>query len=192
VRAAEETILRTINDLVVYAVNPQIYADLPFLGWDDSELTMLTDFHGKIVVDVGAGTGRLAFIAAKAGAHAVFAVEPVGNLRVYIKEETRKRGLKNVFTIDGLITDLPFPDGFSDIVMGGHVFGGHPKAEDAEMVRVTRNGGMVILCPGNNDQDEGWHDFLVEQGYQWSRFIEPPNAIKRKYWKTVEQEAASG
>ncbi len=189
VRAAEETILRAINDLVVYAVDPQIYADMPFLGWDSTELSGLTDFRGKTVVDVGSGTGRLAFIAAEAGAHAVFAVEPVGNLRIFIKDEARKRKLNNVYTMDGLITELPFPDDFIDIVMGGHVFGDHPEAEHAEMVRVAKPGGMVILCPGNNDKDEGWHDYLVEQGYDWSRFIEPPEFVKRKYWKIVEGRA---
>jgi 2-polyprenyl-3-methyl-5-hydroxy-6-metoxy-1,4-benzoquinol methylase len=185
VRAAEETILRSINDLVVYAVNPQIYAELPFLGWDDAELIGLTNFRGKTVVDVGSGTGRLAFTAAEAGAHAIFAVEPVGNLRVYVKGESRKRKLNNVFTIDGLITDLPFPDDFVDIVMGGHVFGDHPEAEHAEMVRVAKPGGMIILCPGNNDQDNERHQFLVDQGFEWSQFEEPGDGIKRKYWKTV-------
>jgi SAM-dependent methyltransferase len=186
IRAAEVTILRAINDLVVYAVDPQIYADQPFLGWDDAELFGLIDFRGKTVVDVGSGTGRLAFIAAEAGAHAVFAVEPVGNLRVYIKEAARQRELKNVYTMDGLITNLPFPDDFSDIVMGGHVFGDHPEAEHAEMVRVAKPDGMVILCPGNNDNNDGRHQFLVDQGFAWSRFDEPGDGHKRKYWKVVE------
>jgi len=192
VRAAEETILRSINDLVVYAVNPQIYADQPFLSWDSTELSGLTEFRGKTVIDVGSGTGRLAFIAAEEGAHAIFAVEPVNNLRVFIKEQARKRNLKNMYTMDGLITDLPFPDDFIDIVMGGHVFGDDPEAEHAEMVRVAKPGGMVILCPGNNDKDEGWHPFLVEQGYAWSRFEEPSDGIKRKYWKIVESEGDCG
>jgi ubiquinone/menaquinone biosynthesis C-methylase UbiE len=94
-------------------------------------------------------------------------------------------GYSNVFPISGLITDLPFPDDFLDIVMGGHVFGDHPEAEYIEMARVTRLGGMIILCPGNNDHDQGWHSFLVAQGFQWSRFEEPEEGIKRKYWKTV-------
>lgn len=94
--------------------------------------------------------------------------------------------------MDGLITDLPFPDDFIDIVMGGHVFGDHPEDEYAEMVRVAKPGGMVILCPGNNDKDQGWHKFLVDQGFEWSRFEEPGDGIKRKYWKVVEGGGASG
>jgi hypothetical protein len=62
IRAAEETILRSMNDLVCYAVNPKIYDQLPFLGWDSVELSSLTDFKGKTVVDIGAGTGRSALM----------------------------------------------------------------------------------------------------------------------------------
>jgi ribosomal protein S18 acetylase RimI-like enzyme/SAM-dependent methyltransferase len=131
----------------------------------------------------------LAFLAAEQDAHAVFAVEPVGNLRMFTKEQARKKDLTNVFTMDGLITDLPFPDGFVDITMGGHVFGDEPEAEHAEMVRITKDGGLVILCPGNNDKDEGWHQFLVDQSFEWSRFEEPSDGIKRKYWKTKKQRS---
>jgi SAM-dependent methyltransferase len=182
VRLAELKVLNTINDLVVYAIDPAIYDAQPFLNWDSDELTSLVDFTGKTVIDVGAGTGRLALIAAPT-AHAVFAVEPVGNLRHYLKEKARQQGFHNVFPVDGLITDIPFPDEFADICMGGHVFGDQPEAEYAEMARVTRNGGLIILCPGNNDKDEGWHQFLVEQGFQWYRFEEPGDGVKRKYWK---------
>lgn len=184
-RAAEEAVLRSMNDLVCYAVAPERYENQPFLDWDSNELSGLVDFHGKTVIDIGAGTGRLTFVAAQEGALGVFAVEPVGNLRVYIKEKTRKLALKNVFTMDGLITDLPFPDDFIDIIMGGHVFGDHPEAEHAEMLRVAKPGGMIIFCPGNNDIEDSRHAFLVDQGFMWSRFEEPGEGIKRKYWVTV-------
>jgi len=184
-RNCEETILRSINDLVCYAVDPGIYESLPFLFWDSAELYSLVDFTGKTVIDVGAGTGRLAFTAADEGAEHVFAVEPVNNLRVFIKEKARKKGINNIFAMDGLITDLPFPDDFVDIAMGGHVFGDNPEAEYGEMTRVVKPGGSVILCPGNNDKDNEQHAFLITKGFQWSRFEEPEDGIKRKYWKTV-------
>jgi SAM-dependent methyltransferase len=184
VRRAEEAVLETINDLVVYAVDPRVYDDLPFLGWDTKELTSLVEFGGKTVIDVGAGTGRLAFVAAGKGAEVVFAVEPAGNLRAYLKTKAKEGGYRNLFAVDGLITEIPFPDAFTDVVMGGHVFGGNPEAEYRELSRVTKAGGMIILCPGNNDRDEGHHQFLVDQGFKWSRFEEPEDGVKRKYWKT--------
>ena len=180
-REAEQAILGSMIDLVTYAVDPQRYADQPFLGWDDAELTGLVDFRGKTVIDVGAGTGRLAFVAAEAGAHAVFAVEPVENLRRYMKE----RGASNVHVLDGLITDLPFPTGFADVVMGGHVFGDAPEKEFDELARVARPGGMLILCPGGNDVDDDRHRFLVDRGCDWARFEEPGDGWKRKYWRAA-------
>jgi ubiquinone/menaquinone biosynthesis C-methylase UbiE len=142
------------------------------------------DFTGKVVIDVGAGTGRLTLTAAPWAAH-VFAVEPVANLRLYLKVQANARGLRNVFPIDGLITDIPFPDRFADITVGGHVFGDLPHEECRELWRVTKPGGMVILCPGNNDEDNAVHDLLVSQGFAWSRFEEPQDGMKRKYWATM-------
>jgi len=41
---------------------------------------------------------------------------------------------------------------------------------------------MIILCPGNTDQDNDAHHYLIAQGFQWSRFNEPQDGMKRKYW----------
>ncbi len=182
-RRAEQAVLRCFVDLLVYAVDPAVYDAQPFLNWDSVELTGLTKFTGKVVLDIGSGTGRLAFPAAESGARAVYAVEPVTNLRQFICAKAVKRGLKNVYAVDGLITAIPFEDGFADVTMGGHVFGDDLQAEWDELCRVTRPGGLVILCPGNNDVDNETHRFLVDQGCEWGRFEEPRDGWKRKYWR---------
>jgi len=184
VRKAEQTILNSINDLLTYAVDPAIYDAQPFLQWEPSELASIVDFTGKIVIDVGAGTGKLTFIAAPK-AKVVYAVEPVGNLRFYLKQKAMEKGLSNVFPIDGLITDIPFSDKFADICMEGHTFGDNIEAEHREIERVTKIGGIVIHCPGNNDKDNEIHQFLADKGYKWSKFEEPGNGVKRKYWKCI-------
>ena len=183
-RAAEIAVLRAIDDLVVYVVDPAVYDAQPGLDWDSNELTTLEDFTGKTVIDVGAGTGRLTLLAAPT-AYAVFAVEPVANLRYYLRGKARAAGLDNVYPVDGLITAVPFPDAFADVTMGGHVFGDEPDAEHRELARVTKPGGRIILCPGNGDKDNDVHRFLAEHGFQWSRFEEPTDGWKRKYWKNI-------
>jgi 2-polyprenyl-3-methyl-5-hydroxy-6-metoxy-1,4-benzoquinol methylase len=184
VKQAEVHVLQSLDDLITYVHDPSIYDGQEFLNWDSKELTSLVDFSDKIVIDVGAGTGRLTFVAAQA-AKAVFAVEPVANLRYYIKEKARKRRVNNVFPVDGLITDLPFPDTFAHVTMGGHVFGDDPATELAELERVTQPEGMVILCPGNNDVDNDRHVLLMSRGFHWKPFLEPPTDKVRKYWKKV-------
>jgi hypothetical protein len=95
VRQAEVAILQALDDLLVYAVDPAVYDVQSFLKWDSNELTSLADFTGKTVIDVGSGTGRLALTVADE-AQAVFAVEPVANLRHYLKHKASslsERGL---------------------------------------------------------------------------------------------------
>ncbi|MBM3152435.1 MAG: class I SAM-dependent methyltransferase [Chloroflexi bacterium] len=183
-RQAEVRILQSITDLVTYVLDPAFYDAQEFLNWDPKELTSLVDFSARIVIDVGSGTGRLAFIAAQT-AKTVFAVEPVGNLRYYLQSKAIQSGVMNIYPMDGLITNLPFPPGFADVTMGGHVFGDAPGKEMAEMVRVTKPGGSIILCPGNDESDNERHAFLTSQGFSWKSFIEPPDDRVRKYWKVI-------
>jgi SAM-dependent methyltransferase len=185
IRQAEIDVLASMTDLVVYAVDPAVYDAQPFLDWDSNELLCLVDFAGKNVIDVGAGTGRLALTVATVAA-AVFAVEPVANLRSYLKQKSMNQNIRNVYPVDGLITDMPFPDRFAGITMGGHVFGECPEAEYNELLRVTKPGGMIILCPGNSDKDNDVHNFLIANGFGWSRFEEPRDGWKRKYWRKCD------
>jgi SAM-dependent methyltransferase len=181
IRQAEIAVLQSAEDLIVYVVDPAVYDAQPFLNWNAGELLSVVDFQGKVVLDIGSGTGRLAFIAAPL-AEVVYAVEPVWNLRHYIRQKAERKGTNNLYPVDGIITKIPFPDNFANITMGGHVFGDDPHDEFEELVRVTRPGGMIILLPGNNDVDNEINHFLVEQGFQWSVFIEPPDDRMRKYW----------
>ena len=181
---SEIDIMKSINDLIVYVVSPDVYDAQPFLKWNSDELTSLIDFSGKRVVDIGSGTGKIALIAA-AKAKVVYAVEPVANLRLYLSDKAADIGLKNLFVMDGLITDIPFEDEFADIAICGYVFGDDPDEELQEMTRITKPGGTVILCPGNDDQDNDRHSFLVKNGFEWSTFEEPGVRLVRKYWKKI-------
>jgi SAM-dependent methyltransferase len=190
-RAAEILIMRQINDWLIYVIDPDIYDHQPFMSWEPSELTSLVDFSHKTVIDIGSGTGKQTFIAAQKARY-VYAVEPVGNLRRYISEKAKTLGCQNVFTAEGTITEIPFPDGFADVVTCGHVFGDNRTRELDEMERAARPGGMVILIPGASQSEMDSHNFLVERGYQWKEFIEPPAFILRKYWKTLPGFLSNG
>jgi SAM-dependent methyltransferase len=187
IRQSEIEILERYRDWVVYAVKPERYDQLDFLDWDDGSLLGLADFKQKVVIDIGSGTGRLAFAVAPI-ANTVYAVEPVANLRRFIWEKREKLGLDNVFPLDGTITQIPLPDSFADIVMSGHVYGDDPPAEIAEMTRVVRDGGIILMHPGTNaNTDQEAHRYLIEQGFDFATFEEPNDGLKHKYWKTIHK-----
>lgn len=188
VREAEVAVMNGMQDWLVYALDPDIYDKLEFMGWDDASLLGMADFTSKTVLDLGSGTGRLAFTVAPQ-AEVVYAVEPVANLRRYLWKKREELGMGNVFPIDGCLTQIPFPDGFADIVIAGHVFGDAGEAEYAELRRVTRDGGMILLHPGTNTTSENQtHQFLVENGFKWDTFTEPGAGMVRKYWKTIRKK----
>ena len=70
--------------------------------------------------------------------------------------------------------------------MAGHVYGDDLEDEYNELMRVTKKNGMIILCPGNNDEDNDIHKYLISKGFSWSVFEEPTDGNKRKYWKIKE------
>jgi len=186
VRKAEIEVMENMNDWLVYVIDPETYEKQSFLDWDSNELRDIVNFENKTVIDLGAGTGRLTFVAAEKAKN-VFAVEPIANLREYIKAKVSELEFDNVYTIDGLIEDIPFPENFADIITGGHVFGDYFDKEYNELMRVVKNGGEIILCPGNNDVDNDRHKYLADKGFNWSSFLEPGEGMKRKYWKKVKK-----
>ena len=186
-RQAEIQILQGMQDWLIYILDPTRYDQLEFLKWDDASLLEMADFKDKIVLDIGSGTGRLAFTVAPL-ARVVYAVEPVANLRSFLWQKRSKLATENVYPIDGEIDQIPFPDGFADILMTGHVFGEHPGEEFQEMRRVVRDGGMIILHPGTNIKSENEaHRFLIAKGFEFGTFTEPGDGIKRKYWKAIHK-----
>jgi ubiquinone/menaquinone biosynthesis C-methylase UbiE len=175
-----------MEDWIIYVTEPDDYHKQSFIAWDEEELTSLTDYTGKTVVDIGSGTGKQAFAVAPY-AKTVYCVEPVWNLRRYLKKRAEKENISNIFVVDGIIQSIPFAENFADITISGHVVGEDIICETNEMERITKQSGMIILCPGNIDADNGIHQQLMEIGYNWSVFLEPGEDVgsgyKRKYWK---------
>lgn len=103
---------------------------------------------GTRVLEVGAGTGRatvdlgLSDLVAPGGE--VVALDPSAVLLQKLERKCRERGVGNVRAVQGVAEELPFPDGSFDaaVAVASLHFTDAPRAV-AEMVRVTRPGGLV-------------------------------------------------
>ncbi len=184
-----DTVVWTIADLLVYNKCPQAYDRQEFHKWDFTEVTSITPLEGKVVIDTGAGTGRVTLEAALTAKY-VYSVEPVTRLRQFIREKAEEKGLKNVFVLEGFQHSIPLPDEFADVLITSHALGWHLEEELQEFERVTRKGGYIIHCPGTAEEsrdDELKHLQLVSPDwqYEFSRYQEA-DGWKRKYWKRLQ------
>ena len=75
------------------------------------------DFKGKIVLDIGAGTGILSIFAAKAGAKHVYAIE-YAEIALFAKEIIKQNGLEDKITvIKGKMEEIDLPVPKVDIII---------------------------------------------------------------------------
>jgi SAM-dependent methyltransferase len=98
---------------------------------------------GEHVVDVGAGTGNVALLAADLGAR-VTAVEPAARLREVIVETALDRDLT---VVDGKADSIPLADGSADVILSNFavIFAPDPAAAFTELARVAKPTGRILL-----------------------------------------------
>ena len=106
-------------------------------GWLVSQLGLA---RGRVVVDVGAGTGKLTRELLPAGA-CVTAVEPVAEMRAVLERE-----LAGVEVLSGTAESLPLEDATADAIVVGQAFHWFDAPQAlAEFHRVLRPGGRLGL-----------------------------------------------
>ena len=171
-----------MDGFVVY-VFPELTENLPYVkDWDAVRLLELTDFKNKTVLDIGAGTGRLAFAAAPLAKY-VYASEPVDRMREFMREKAKMLKIDNVYVIDGTVENLAFPDESFDIAMSGHVIGDDYDAELLEIERVTKPGGWIIDCPGEEHRKKSVDNELVRREFKYSHYVSKNGGDVYRYWK---------
>ncbi|MCL2629058.1 MAG: class I SAM-dependent methyltransferase [Oscillospiraceae bacterium] len=171
IRNAEIFTLQSVEDFVIHTTPEHMSAKCDYIkGWSEERLFDLADFSDKTVLDVGAGSGRLTFAVADI-AKWVYASEPVGTLREFMRDKVEKEDIKNIRILDGLVTKLPFPDDTFDIVMSGHVLGDEWDNEINEITRVCKNGGWLLNCPGDSEHDMKPCAQLTSRGWEEIHYI---------------------
>jgi SAM-dependent methyltransferase len=166
---------------------PEVYDEQSGITWEISELSSVTPLTGKTVVDAGAGTGRLAFLAAPF-AETVFAVEPVSRLRRFIREKATGENVRNLFVMVGFLDSIPLPDNSVDVLMTSNAIGWNLEDELKEIERVLKPDAHAIHLLRSDVQAENpFHDLLTSPvwKYDYSR-SDVDGGLKFKYFKTVK------
>ena len=166
IRTAEVQVIGDYEDFVIYTTPNLMPEKCDFIyGWHKERLFELCGLEGKTVLDVGSGTGRLAFAAAEKAAFVV-ASEPVDSLREYMRDEIARKGITNMRVCDGMCDSLPFPDNSFDVVMSGHVVGDRFRDEVNELTRITKPGGWLLDVPGDQQRETDRNEALIADGWE--------------------------
>ena len=187
IRAAEIRVMDEFEDFVIYTT-PYVMAEkCDFIyGWDKERLYELCDLEGKIVLDVGSGTGRLAFAAAEKAAFVV-ASEPVDSLREFMRDRIAGKGIRNMRVCDGFCHCLPFPDNSFDVVMSGHVVGDFFREEVNELTRIVRSGGWLLDVPGDQHCETGRNEQLLADDWEELAYTGSFGLTTYRYRKQVRK-----
>lgn len=122
----------------------------------------------KIVLDIGAGSGRATFECLRYGARLVYAIEPSpGLLRILDRKLSQQPVANRVVVRQGDFSHIPLEDGSVDIALSCSAFTAEAEQGGevglAEMRRVTKPGGRVALIwPRRED-----YDWLVAHGFSY-------------------------
>lgn len=168
IKNAEEFVVQATETSIIYTDPNNMNKNCNYIyNWKEERLLELTDFKDKLVLDVGSGTGRLAFAAAKV-ARKVYASEPTEMLREYMKDKIKQEQIKNVVVVDGTVEHIPYEDNTFDIVMSGHVVGDDYETESKELERVTKDKGYILDCIGDDDRiREKPDEELLKRGFDY-------------------------
>jgi len=182
-----EELLWEIADLIVYNKFPEIYDEKVRFPWSIDEIIDKQSIAGKVVADVGAGSGMFAFLLAQ-HAETVYAIEPVSALRTFIRQKAAKIHCTNLYVTDGFLESIPLPDGTLDILFTSNAIGWNIEKELREIERIVKPNGQAIhiMRSIENVAENPAHARLIseEWGYGFSK-IKDDYGLKLKYFKTI-------
>lgn len=182
---ASKLLVWELADWIAYQREPGMYDTESRVNWDVAAVTEVVALEGKVVIDAGAGTGRVAFSVAPAAQH-VFAVEPVGTLRRFMRDKAAEMGIGNVFVLDGFLHAIPLPTGSADVLLTCQAVGWALPDELAEIERVVKPTGIAMHLFGavTAQSENPLHEPLVAHGYLPDIYQQGNHHIVR-YWKQI-------
>ncbi|MGB3328892.1 MAG: class I SAM-dependent methyltransferase, partial [Thermomicrobiales bacterium] len=133
-------------------------------GVIERAMARIAPWDGKVVLDLGAGTGFHLPRFADRAAH-VIAIEPDGHLRLRLMQRLIDRQLTNVSVIGASAADIPLRDDAVDIVHARFAYFFGPGCEPGlrELERIVAPGGTVFII--DNDLRSGTFASWVRSSY---------------------------
>ena len=184
-----DNLLWEIADLIVYNKFPEIYDDKVSFTWDISEIIPIERLKNKVVADVGAGSGMLAFLLAKY-ARTVYAIEPITSFRNFIRKKANAQKCSNIYAIDGFLDSIPFPENSLDVLFTSNSIGWNLEKELQEIERVVKIGGQAIhiMRVSEEESESPIHKKLVspDSNYEFFKYHDA-DGLKYKYTKSIKK-----
>ena len=113
---------------------------------------------GQVIADIGAGSGYLTFPMAKmvAPKGKVYAVEIQQEMLDIIHQKMPEKGVTNVETVLGTISDPKLPDNSVDLILMVDVYHefDHPWEMTTAMVRALKPGGRIVFVEYRKEDPE--------------------------------------
>lgn len=170
VQYASRQVLDNLFWELTYWKTPELYEELVEGEWLHPALfpRLAPDLAGSIVLDAGAGTGRASFECLRYGAEVVYAMEPSPGLRRILERKLCQSPAANhLILCEGRFDAIPLADDSMDVTLACSAFTTAPEqggeAGLAEMLRVTRSGGKIVLIwPRSEDRE-----WLLEHGFNY-------------------------
>ena len=156
-----KTIPETIENRwdILYRDYPEIYEEFASVPKQPPLVDVIRQcfaLDGKMVVDVGSGTGRSTFQFARY-AQSVIGVEPEAAMRDVAVRLAGEKHIDNVRFVPGAAQGIPLPDGSADVVVAVTAGSLHDEENIAafsrEAERVVREGGAIFSA----DIASGWY-----------------------------------
>ena len=133
-------------------------------------LLLAEDLQGARVLDVGCGTGTLAFVAALEGARHAVAFDLDPHSAFATREQARANGIPHVSAFAGPLDALDESARF-DVIVANMIHEEIAPLLPALNTRLVRGGRL--LCSGQLVEREGeWEDLLRKEGFRQVRSIQ--------------------
>jgi SAM-dependent methyltransferase len=147
-------------------------------GTVEMAMQRIAPWDGKVVLDLGAGTGFHVPHFAATAAHVVV-VEPGAHLRLHLMQRLIDQQISNASVIGASAADLPLRDNAVDIVHARFAYFFGPGCEPGlrELERVVAPGGTAFII--DNDLRSGTFAAWVRSGYN----VSPPDIdANEQFW----------